>query len=173
MINKKGRPALAREHGTPRGFRQHHKQNETPCQPCKDAFAAEARTKRGYNKRTVTNMSKNQYARQYTRQRRQHQKNIVNQWKLEQKQCADCGLQITEKTLPAVDCDHIDPNTKSFSISESCGSVNEHALTNELAKCQARCRNCHAIRTMNEGHWYHSTTTQPTETNQMRLFDAG
>ena len=172
MTNKIGRQALPREHGTARGFRQHHRQKETPCQPCKDAFAAEARTKRGYGKRTVTNLSKTEYDRQYQKQRRQHQKNIVNQWKLDQKQCADCQVEITERTLPAIDCDHIDPNRKSFSISEACGGVNEQALIDELAKCEARCRNCHAIRTMNEGHWYHRNTTQQETKNQMRLFDA-
>jgi len=176
MPAKQGRPRLPREHGTARGFRQHHRENETPCQPCKDAFADEARQKRGYNKRTtpiLTPLERKQRDAARQKRNRLHQKNIVNQWKLDQRQCADCRLQITEHTLPAIDCDHIDPNTKSFAISESCGAVNEQQLLNELAKCVARCRNCHAIRTMREGHWHHRNTTETTDHNQMRLFDAG
>ncbi|RBY82667.1 hypothetical protein DQ240_18390 [Blastococcus sp. TF02A-26] len=35
-----GRPALAREHGTNRGYHQHRSRGEDACAPCLDAHAA-------------------------------------------------------------------------------------------------------------------------------------
>jgi hypothetical protein len=89
------------------------------------------------------------------RRRRASQKATINEWKLAQGQCVDCGWQITPHNLPAIHCDHTDPHQKRYSISEQAGSIPWGLLTIELAKCQARCANCHAIRTMNDGHWYH------------------
>lgn len=168
-----GRTKLPREHGTVRGYSQHYYDNEPACQPCKDAYSAHKRNQRGQKPRKPA-MSEFERKRRSAAQQKRHrlnQKAIVNQWKLEQGHCADCRLQITERTLPAIDCDHIDPNTKSFSISESCGGVNEQQLRTELNKCQARCRNCHAIRTMEEGHWYHRNTQLEPDDDQPRLFD--
>ena len=158
-----GRPKLPREHGTMRGYAQHYYNNEPACRPCKDAAAASHRAKRGSKPRKPP-MS------EFERKLKQAS-NIVNQWKLDQKHCADCRLPITEHTLPAIDCDHIDPSTKSFGISEHKASVAKAALIAELAKCQARCRNCHAIRTHKEQHHLLNKTETQADDDQPRLFD--
>jgi hypothetical protein len=170
-----GRTPLPREHGTNRGYKQHEYNNEPACQPCKDAAAAYRRAlyvSKRKSRITVSKFERRRRDAASQKQRRLHQKAIVNQWKLNQQHCADCELQITEQILPAIDCDHIDPNKKSFSISESCGAVTDQQLLTELNKCQARCRNCHAIRTMEEGHWFHRNNGVHVDENQMRLFDA-
>jgi hypothetical protein len=40
---KPGPTALPREHGTVRGYRQHTRHGETPCQPCLEAGRAHPR----------------------------------------------------------------------------------------------------------------------------------
>jgi hypothetical protein len=107
----------------------------------------------------------------YMRKRRADQKAFINDWKLRQMYCYDCGWEITPERLPAIDCDHIDPQTKRYSISDQAGAIPWEALALELEKCQARCRNCHAIRTMNEGHWYyHNEVKQSAPSPQGDLF---
>lgn len=57
--------------------------------------------------------------------------------------CMDCGIQYP---LCAMDYDHRDPSTKSFTISE----INGHTLDEiikEISKCDAVCANCHRVRT--------------------------
>ena len=84
----------------------------------------------------------------------QQKRGIVNAWKLQQKQCADCGWQITPERLVAIDCDHIDPTTKTFELSTAIHKTHTEIVT-ELNKCVARCKNCHAIRTHQEQHHLH------------------
>ncbi len=57
--------------------------------------------------------------------------------------CIDCGYN-TEST--ALHFDHIDPSTKLHSV----GSMRNAAyprLMAEIAKCEVRCANCHAVKT--------------------------
>ncbi len=69
---------------------------------------------------------------------------------LKNKPCLDCG-----RTFPpeCMDFDHINPATKSFTISYrvvSCGCKSEKAketILAEIAKCRLICANCHRIRT--------------------------
>ncbi len=168
-----GRTKLPREHGTVRGYGQHHYNNEPACRPCKDAMAAHKRARYVPKPRkpVMTEFERKLKARQSNKRNYAERTNIVNQWKLDQKHCADCRLPITEHTLPAIDCDHIDPNKKSFMISEQKASVTKAALMAELAKCQARCRNCHAIRTHNEQHHLLNKTETQADDDQLRLFD--
>lgn len=57
--------------------------------------------------------------------------------------CTDCGYA----THPAaLDFDHRDPSTKSFDVATNWSRSWERLLA-EIAKCDVRCRNCHAIRT--------------------------
>lgn len=58
--------------------------------------------------------------------------------------CVDCG---TDKNLHF---DHIDPNTKSFTLGQRLSSVSEKKLQEELDKCQLLCQTCHELKSINE-----------------------
>lgn len=59
------------------------------------------------------------------------------------KKCKNCGK--TEN----LDIDHIDPNTKSFTIAR-CGSASEERWQQELEKCQLLCKSCHNAKTLKD-----------------------
>lgn len=86
-------------------------------------------------------------------------------------QCADCGFPCDEVTHVCFAWDHIDPSTKSFSLSKSHLHTWDE-INAELAKCELVCHNCHAIRTYLEGH-NRTERRQLTDEPQLRLFDDG
>jgi len=57
--------------------------------------------------------------------------------------CVDCGYR---EHACALQFDHVDPKTKSFVIAHSLMRSKERLLE-EIAKCEVRCANCHAVRT--------------------------
>ena len=67
------------------------------------------------------------------------------------KSCIDCG----ENRIPTLDFDHIDPKTKSFSVSQ-VGKIpgRRKEVLEEIKKCVIRCSNCHRIKTAKERNWY-------------------
>jgi hypothetical protein len=154
-----GRPVTV-QCGTPAGYRKHKRHKQDACQPCKDAWAAHYRkgTKRAKlpkhlradHIRTANNYS------------------IVREWKLAAGKCMDCGFIITEETVVCIDCDHRDPQEKTFTISYVMGRITAEELLAELTKCDPVCRNCHALRTHRNKHHLarRPHTTTPT------LFDA-
>ena len=84
------------------------------------------------------------------------------QLKIERGNCTDCGLTITEHNVYCIDWDHRDPTTKTFTISYMAGRLPLTELEKETAKCDAVCRNCHALRTHYGQHWQNKpTTNQP------------
>jgi hypothetical protein len=83
--------------------------------------------------------------------------------------CMDCGLIIDERTIVCIDFDHRDPQLKSFTISQRMGRGHISDLIAEMDKCDAVCRNCHAIRT-HEGKHYLNRREQPVM--QETLFDS-
>ena len=155
-----GRKKAPREHGTIKGARQHRYNNETLCEPCRQASADYQRSKYVPVARTKQTPEE---VRAKQQQKYRERRAIVNAWKLQQKQCADCGWQITPQRLIAIDCDHIDPTTKTFDLSTAIHKTHNEIAT-ELNKCVARCKNCHAIRTHQEQHHLHRNTT-PTPTS--------
>lgn len=58
--------------------------------------------------------------------------------------CVDCG------TSDNLQFDHIDPNTKSFTISTQT-SRSEEAMQKELKLCVLRCSDCHIIKNKVDG----------------------
>jgi hypothetical protein len=62
--------------------------------------------------------------------------------------CVDCGYNAHPAALHF---DHIDPLTKSFTIAPGWSRA-KHLLEAEIAKCEIRCANCHAVRTVTEKH---------------------
>jgi len=57
--------------------------------------------------------------------------------------CADCGFNLHPDALTF---DHRDERTLSFTISQR-GGRSAGVVWAEVAKCDVRCANCHAIRT--------------------------
>lgn len=105
------------------------------------------------NRQKLDPQEKAERQRQRARNTYAKRRETVKQYKLDQKQCADCGMQINEHTIVCIDLDHRDPTTKTFTIAYKMASVTEETLKTELAKCDAVCRNCHAYRTHNGKHW--------------------
>ena len=70
---------------------------------------------------------------------------LLDKIKLE-KGCKECGY----KEHPvALDFDHINPETKEFTIGTCYTSVSLKRLHKEIKKCQILCANCHRIKTHN------------------------
>ena len=69
------------------------------------------------------------------------------QLKIDRGQCTDCGLIITWHNVVCIDWDHRNPLQKSFTISHMVGKAPWQTIAEEIAKCDAVCRNCHALRT--------------------------
>lgn len=61
----------------------------------------------------------------------------------EGKPCVDCGGVFPPECM---DYDHRDKTTKSFNIAKSL-LMSEAKITEEIAKCDLVCANCHRIRT--------------------------
>jgi pyruvate-formate lyase-activating enzyme len=84
-------------------------------------------------------------ARVYAARRRvRHREWMLNQ-KLDNP-CADCGEICTRYNYPAFHWDHLPEFVKQFQISDSYRYPIAKILA-EIAKCQLRCANCHAIMT--------------------------
>jgi hypothetical protein len=57
--------------------------------------------------------------------------------------CMDCGYRVS---AVALDFDHRDSTTKSFTVGKACNRLWERVLI-EIDKCDVVCANCHRIRT--------------------------
>jgi hypothetical protein len=149
--------------GTKAAYQRHRRHGEIPCAACKQANRDYYRLRQGHKPRKpkLPGTSNQRWAAQY--------KEIVRRWKLDQASCVGCGFQITNETLVCIDCDHINPNEKSFTISYETGRwADMQRLIDELIKCQALCKNCHALRTQRENHHLARREAKPS---QAGLFD--
>jgi len=155
---KRGRPkGCSYPCGTHQKFRYHHYIGEQPCQPCKDAHAAEKRAKYVSRPRKAPKPRKDDVHRQ-----------MVREYKFAAGACMDCGLVVDEQTIVCFDLDHRDPQEKSFTISYEIGNKSINEMRDEINKCDVVCRNCHAIRTHKERHWAVRRNQAPCEPT---LFD--
>ncbi len=72
---------------------------------------------------------------------------------LQDKCCVSCGIEDSR----VLEFDHIDPDSKSASISRLINSTtNWDNVLQEINKCQILCANCHKIKTSKEQNWYKS-----------------
>lgn len=62
--------------------------------------------------------------------------------------CVDCGND-DERVL---EFDHVDPQLKIDNIGRCICSMGMENLMDEIAKCEVRCANCHAIKHYKERH---------------------
>jgi hypothetical protein len=58
--------------------------------------------------------------------------------------CADCGVRFPKA---AMDFDHRDPATKTYTVSRMVGRATYSQILSEVAKCDIVCANCHRMRT--------------------------
>lgn len=97
-------------------------------------------------------------SRKRAREYRQATRNRVASYKLE-KGCEFCGFQA--KHSCQLDLDHIDPITKTYKGSHKSYDAgwSWERVEKEIAKCTVLCKNCHALRTYEEGHWKNTATS--------------
>lgn len=133
--------------GTPAKYQWHWKRGES-CELCKQAAAAD-RKRRDTQKRAL----RPKKVRIPKGSAFERNKELVRAEKLKRGQCADCGVVINERTIVFIDFDHRDPAQKAFTISREGKWAAMSDLINEMAKCDAVCRNCHALRTHDNRHF--------------------
>lgn len=68
---------------------------------------------------------------------------IIQQYKVDTG-CVDCGYNTHAEALHF---DHRPGEVKCFNIGEQIGNRSMEALWAEIAKCDVRCANCHAVMT--------------------------
>ena len=70
---------------------------------------------------------------------------------LKEHPCVECG-----KRNPIVlQFDHIDPSTKVMAVSALVArGASPKKVFAEIAKCEVRCGNCHAVKTSDDQGWY-------------------
>ena len=67
-------------------------------------------------------------------------------WRLNAKQCMDCGFVITPENYYLIDADHRPGELKRFNLSKA-HKYGLQSTIDELAKCDPVCCRCHRIRT--------------------------
>lgn len=97
-------------------------------------------------------------SRKRARDYRQIQRDKVGIYKME-KGCEVCGFKA--KHPCQLDLDHIDPSTKTYKGSHKSYDAGWSwtRIEQELAKCVVTCKNCHSLRTYEEGHWENKHTS--------------
>ena len=81
------------------------------------------------------------------RQCRQNKQNYVNRCKLKIGKCEICNIKVEENTTCCFDFDHLDPNNKTKSVSQTDGLNN---VKIEISKCRLLCCKCHKIHTIKQ-----------------------
>jgi hypothetical protein len=91
-------------------------------------------------------------SRKRARDYRQVNRDKVSIYKLDLG-CEVCGFKA--KNSCQLDLDHRDPSTKTYKGSHKSYDAGWSwiRIEQELAKCIVTCKNCHVLRTHEEGHW--------------------
>jgi hypothetical protein len=77
--------------------------------------------------------------------RRSAKRNFINQQKIDNPYCTDCGLEYPSFIL---EFDHLPEFKKSFSLSDAGHDDRTiEEILEEIAKCEIVCSNCHRFRT--------------------------
>jgi len=121
-----------------------HKQ----CKECYQEHRANYYTEH-YEKYKVDYLARAKKRREELRQ--EYRINLLNY--LKGKGCEDCG----EEDVRVLEFDHINPKTKSFSVSQGVKLGHSWSvILDEIQKCQILCSNCHKKRTAGQYGWYKS-----------------
>lgn len=81
----------------------------------------------------------------------------INDIKLRLGQCETCNIKVTDETFSFFEFDHIDPSTKTGTISQMHWCKKE-IINNEIAKCRLLCCKCHRLHTINQAILKYSST---------------
>lgn len=126
------------------------------CTVCKevkedDAFVYNSARRKIHNRCHECNKK---MARDY----RQANRDYVSQYKLS-KGCEECGFKAVHSCQ--LDLDHIDPETKTYKGSHKAYDAGwtREKVDAEIKKCRVLCKNCHALRSYQEGHWENEHTS--------------
>lgn len=76
-------------------------------------------------------------------------RNYINLIKLEIGACCFCNIKVTDETFSCFEFDHIDPATKTDTVS-SLALGSKEILHEELEKCRLLCCKCHRLRTIEQ-----------------------
>lgn len=93
----------------------------------------------------VTNPELREYERAKNRRRRAERVAWLRLLKVG-KSCTDCGMLCTGRNYPAFDWDHRPGEVKKFGLAHAQRKRRDEVLA-EIAKCDLRCKNCHAVIT--------------------------
>ncbi len=86
---------------------------------------------------------------------------VINQ-KLKIGGCELCDANVTKKNTYCFDFDHIDPETKTCSVSQLC-KISE--IKAEIAKCRLLCCKCHRLHSIQQEK---DTREQRLETRKLK-----
>lgn len=92
----------------------------------------------------------NKYMREYMKKR--YYKRKKEAFEYLGGKCAACGATSN------LQIDHVDPESKSFTVTSCLGSLPKEKLWKELEKCQLLCRRCHRRKSMVDGSRNHGKT---------------
>jgi len=95
-------------------------------------------------KRESSESTKKRYSR--VRQRQSANRKLVADIKMK-RGCVDCGYNAHSEALHF---DHINPDLKTGRVSTMLSQVRFNRILEEIAKCEVRCANCHAVKTMRD-----------------------
>lgn len=126
------------------------------CRLCKQTLEEEEFVSRGGN-RNGLQADCVSCTRERARSYRQRQRDRVSVYKMA-KGCEVCGFEAQHSCQ--LDLDHVDPSTKTYKGSHKSYDAgwSWKRIEAELAKCVVTCKNCHALRTYEEGHWKNEHT---------------
>jgi hypothetical protein len=126
------------------------------CPKCLEEHPIEEFSYRGGGRTGVQHECKS-CSRKRARDYRQIQRDRVGLYKMD-KGCEVCGFQAQHPCQ--LDLDHIDPATKTYKGSHKAYDAgwSWERIEKELAKCVVTCKNCHSLRTHEEGHWRNEYT---------------
>ena len=142
------------------------------CRACKDTAQVKPVEERLEAKRACNRRAKD---KKYAARRE-----MLNREK-QRRGCVDCGY---DKHPAALEFDHRDPGEKEFSIATGWNRSLDQLLR-EVAKCDVRCGNCHAIKTAEARHgivakkprrtlgWVHSQISRITPSQTIAAAKAG
>jgi hypothetical protein len=78
--------------------------------------------------------------------------------------CIDCG----EIDPIVLEFDHIDSETKEFTLGAIGHGMALKRIKEEIEKCEVRCANCHRRKTAKQFNWWRHALVYPVATNDLK-----
>lgn len=126
-------------------FHKKGKWLRNPCKECRKTEAADYYVERGRELR----IKRLPLTRKYMRRQRSNRRKWFYELIKDQK-CVDCGFA----DIRALDFDHVRGKKRRMVSAMLCQGYSKESVLTEIAKCEVRCKNCHAIRTAEQQNQY-------------------